>query len=99
MAGAGRRAEWNDAKKVSVTFAVESLPPIWLEALPEGGKLVAPVGPKGADQRQNRDDEHHWAAPFKPERLVAASVAVLYRTTRGIRYRKVPMQQICAHDR
>jgi protein-L-isoaspartate(D-aspartate) O-methyltransferase len=43
--------EWDGAKKVSVTFAVESLPPIWLEALPEGGQLVAPVGPKGADQR------------------------------------------------
>lgn len=43
--------EWGAAKKVSVTFAVESLPPIWLEALPEGAKLVAPVGPKGADQR------------------------------------------------
>jgi protein-L-isoaspartate(D-aspartate) O-methyltransferase len=43
--------EWGGAKKVSVTFAVESLPSIWLEALPEGGRLVAPVGPKGADQR------------------------------------------------
>jgi len=43
--------EWDGAKKVSVTFAVESLPPIWLEALPDGGRLVAPVGPKGADQR------------------------------------------------
>jgi protein-L-isoaspartate(D-aspartate) O-methyltransferase len=43
--------EWNFAKKVSVTFAVESLPHIWLESLPEGGRLVAPVGPKGADQR------------------------------------------------
>ncbi len=43
--------EWGGTKKVSVTFAVESLPPIWLEALPEGGRLVAPVGPQGADQR------------------------------------------------
>jgi protein-L-isoaspartate(D-aspartate) O-methyltransferase len=43
--------EWGGAKKVSVTFAVESLPPIWLEALPDGGRLVAPVGPQGADQR------------------------------------------------
>jgi protein-L-isoaspartate(D-aspartate) O-methyltransferase len=42
---------WGDARKVSVTFAVESLPPMWLGALPEGGNLVAPVGPKGMDQR------------------------------------------------
>lgn len=42
---------WEGAKKVSVTFAVASLPSVWLDALPEGGKLVAPVGPQGADQR------------------------------------------------
>lgn len=42
---------WAGAKKVSVTFAVESLPLIWLDTIPEGGRLVAPVGPKGADQR------------------------------------------------
>jgi protein-L-isoaspartate(D-aspartate) O-methyltransferase len=43
--------DWGGAKKVSVTFAVESLPRVWLDALPEGGRLVAPVGPRGADQR------------------------------------------------
>jgi protein-L-isoaspartate(D-aspartate) O-methyltransferase len=43
--------EWDGAKKVSVTFAVASLPGVWLDALPEGGRLVAPVGPRGADQR------------------------------------------------
>lgn len=35
---------WHDAKKIVVTFAIESLPSTWLEALPDGGKLVAPVG-------------------------------------------------------
>jgi len=43
--------QWDGAKKVSVTFAVASLPGVWLDAIPEGGKLVAPVGPQGADQR------------------------------------------------
>jgi protein-L-isoaspartate(D-aspartate) O-methyltransferase len=43
--------EWAGAKKISVTFAVESLPDVWLDAIPEGGRLVAPVGPKGRDQR------------------------------------------------
>jgi protein-L-isoaspartate(D-aspartate) O-methyltransferase len=43
--------EWDGATKVSVTFAVASLPSVWLDAIPEGGKLVAPVGPRGADQR------------------------------------------------
>jgi protein-L-isoaspartate(D-aspartate) O-methyltransferase len=42
---------WAEAKKVSVTFAVESIPAAWLDALPDGGRLVAPVGPQGADQR------------------------------------------------
>jgi protein-L-isoaspartate(D-aspartate) O-methyltransferase len=43
--------DWAGAKKVSVTFAVEALPRVWLDAIPEGGRLVAPVGPKGRDQR------------------------------------------------
>jgi protein-L-isoaspartate(D-aspartate) O-methyltransferase len=37
------------APKVVATFAVGALPPAWLEALPEGGKLVAPVG--GREQK------------------------------------------------
>jgi protein-L-isoaspartate(D-aspartate) O-methyltransferase len=44
----GRDAD--PATKVVVTFAVDALPPAWLEALPEGGRLVAPVGAKN-DQR------------------------------------------------
>ncbi len=39
------------AQKVVVTFAVESLPRAWLDALAEGGRLVAPVGPNEREQR------------------------------------------------
>jgi len=44
-------ARWGDAKKIVVTFAVEELPRAWLAALPEGGAMVAPVGPRDQDQR------------------------------------------------
>jgi protein-L-isoaspartate(D-aspartate) O-methyltransferase len=47
-------SEWRSAGaslKVVVTFAVEKLPGAWLEALPEGGVLVAPVGPREKEQR------------------------------------------------
>ncbi len=43
--------QWDGATKVTVTFAVETLPQDWLRALPEGGMLVAPVGPRDQDQR------------------------------------------------
>jgi protein-L-isoaspartate O-methyltransferase len=33
-----------DAQKVVVTFAVDAVPRPWLEALRDGGRLVAPVG-------------------------------------------------------
>jgi protein-L-isoaspartate(D-aspartate) O-methyltransferase len=42
---------WGSASKVSVTFAVEALPGSWLDALPDGGLLVAPVGSREKDQR------------------------------------------------
>jgi protein-L-isoaspartate(D-aspartate) O-methyltransferase len=42
---------WDSARKVVVTFAVDSVPDAWVQALPEGGALVAPVGPAGGDQR------------------------------------------------
>jgi protein-L-isoaspartate(D-aspartate) O-methyltransferase len=41
---------WEGARKVVVTFAVEAVPDAWVQALPEGGSLVAPVGPAGRDQ-------------------------------------------------
>jgi protein-L-isoaspartate(D-aspartate) O-methyltransferase len=44
-------AHWGDARKVVVTFAVDALPAAWLDALPEGGMLVAPVGAREKDQR------------------------------------------------
>jgi len=42
-------AAWAGAAKVYVTFALPELPAAWLEALPVGGRLVAPVGE--ADQQ------------------------------------------------
>ncbi|HEY8040003.1 MAG TPA: hypothetical protein VIF15_09430 [Polyangiaceae bacterium] len=44
-------AYWQGAQKVVVTFAVDALPQAWIAALPEGGRLVAPVGPRERDQR------------------------------------------------
>jgi protein-L-isoaspartate(D-aspartate) O-methyltransferase len=41
----------NGAKKICVTFAVERMPKAWLDAIPEGGRMVAPVGPRDRDQR------------------------------------------------
>jgi len=41
---------WEGAKKVVATFAVDSLPPAWVDNIPEGGSLVAPVGKEGSDQ-------------------------------------------------
>jgi len=56
---------WGDASKVVVTFAVEALPEAWVAGLPEGGRLVAPVG--------GRDRDHQdipWAESlFSPGRL------------------------------
>ncbi len=42
---------WGGAKKVVATFAVDDLPGAWVDALPEGGRLVAPVGPSDRDQK------------------------------------------------
>jgi protein-L-isoaspartate(D-aspartate) O-methyltransferase len=62
---------WADARKVICTFAVESLPDAWTAALPEGGRLVAPVGPR---------DEQHLV-------LVRRQRGALVRTEHGaVRY-------------
>jgi protein-L-isoaspartate(D-aspartate) O-methyltransferase len=37
-------AAWQGFDRVTVTFAVGEIPPSWLAAIPEGGRLVAPVG-------------------------------------------------------
>ncbi|HEX3771382.1 MAG TPA: hypothetical protein VHV30_10975, partial [Polyangiaceae bacterium] len=50
MTSASSWRDYGDAKKVVVTFAVDALPAAWVEALPEGGRLVAPVGGK-SEQR------------------------------------------------
>jgi protein-L-isoaspartate(D-aspartate) O-methyltransferase len=42
---------WGGAKKAVATFAVDAIPPGWRDALPEGGRLVAPVGSRDRDQR------------------------------------------------
>jgi protein-L-isoaspartate(D-aspartate) O-methyltransferase len=36
-------ARWRGARRVNVGFALERIPPAWLDALAEGGVLVAPV--------------------------------------------------------
>jgi protein-L-isoaspartate(D-aspartate) O-methyltransferase len=41
--------QWRGASKVVVTFGIDAWPRAWLDALPEGGKMVAPLG--DADQR------------------------------------------------
>jgi protein-L-isoaspartate(D-aspartate) O-methyltransferase len=42
---------WQGAAKVVATFALDALPQSWVDALPEGGRLVAPVGAREGDQR------------------------------------------------
>jgi len=51
--------QWGAAKKIVATFAVSTLPAAWVDALPEGGKLVAPVGPRDRDQQLVRVVRHH----------------------------------------
>ena len=36
--------KWTGSQRVTVTFAVSRIPDAWLAALPEGGRMVAPVG-------------------------------------------------------
>jgi protein-L-isoaspartate(D-aspartate) O-methyltransferase len=43
--------EWSGTNKVIVTFAIPRIPEAWLERVPEGGVLVAPVGPPETAQR------------------------------------------------
>ncbi len=50
---------WDDAMRVVCTFAVDALPRAWLDALPEGALLVAPVGPAERDQVLLRVERVH----------------------------------------
>jgi protein-L-isoaspartate(D-aspartate) O-methyltransferase len=43
--------DWEGAGKIVTTFAIDAIPKAWLDALPEGGRLVAPVGASEGDQR------------------------------------------------
>jgi protein-L-isoaspartate(D-aspartate) O-methyltransferase len=54
---------WEGAKKVVATFAVDTLPPAWVDNVPEGGALVAPVGKEGGDQ-------HLWLAERRDGKVV-----------------------------
>jgi protein-L-isoaspartate(D-aspartate) O-methyltransferase len=47
----GSAPRWGAATKIAATFAVNEMPAAWVDALPEGGKLVAPVGPRDRDQQ------------------------------------------------
>lgn len=42
---------WDAAPRVVCTFAVDAIPDAWVDALPRGGVLVAPVGPRDRTQR------------------------------------------------
>jgi protein-L-isoaspartate(D-aspartate) O-methyltransferase len=42
---------WGAANRIVCTFAIDALPDSWLDALPEGAILVAPVGARERDQR------------------------------------------------
>jgi protein-L-isoaspartate(D-aspartate) O-methyltransferase len=46
----GSAPSWEGVRKVVVTYAVKDIPAAWAEALPEGGRLVAPVGQRDHDQ-------------------------------------------------
>jgi len=48
-------ASWRGYDRITVTFAVDDIPPAWLDAIPEGGRMVAPVG-RDAAQRLLRVD-------------------------------------------
>lgn len=37
-------ASWAGFDRITVTFAIDDIPGAWLDAIPEGGRMVAPVG-------------------------------------------------------
>lgn len=62
------------APKVCATFAVGEIPDAWLDALPRGGVLVAPVGLDGAEQRLvrvRRDGDRFFESDHGAVRYVA----------------------------
>jgi protein-L-isoaspartate(D-aspartate) O-methyltransferase len=47
--------QWGGFDRITVTFAVDEVPEAWLAAIPEGGRMVAPVG-RDSGQRLLRVD-------------------------------------------
>jgi protein-L-isoaspartate O-methyltransferase len=41
---------WRGATKVYVAFALRELPDAWVDALADGGRIVAPVGNHGSQE-------------------------------------------------
>jgi protein-L-isoaspartate(D-aspartate) O-methyltransferase len=76
MAGDAMDPAWSmhGAPKVCATFAVGEIPDAWLDALPRGGVLVAPVGLEGAEQRLvrvRRDGDRFFESDHGAVRYVA----------------------------
>ncbi len=73
---------WRGAARIYAGFAVERLPEAWLDALPEGGVLVAPVGPLSDQKlmRYQRDaaglkSEALGPVRYVPDRAAAAATS------------------------
>jgi protein-L-isoaspartate(D-aspartate) O-methyltransferase len=75
----GSESFWSGAKRVVVTFAVSEIPRAWIDALGDGGILVAPVGPPGGPQKlisvsKNGADvrtREHGGVRYVPDRSTA----------------------------
>ena len=75
----GSTALWGGTKKIVCTFAVDEIPRAWLDALPDGGILVAPVGARPEEQklvRVHREGDmlritHHGGVRYVRNRSVS----------------------------
>ncbi len=68
---------WRGASRVAVTFAIDAWPNSWLDALPEGGRIVAPLG---------RDDQRLVLAERRGGKVVESDHgAVRYVRNRSAR--------------
>jgi protein-L-isoaspartate(D-aspartate) O-methyltransferase len=74
---------WGGATKVVATFALEAIPPAWLDALPEGGLLVAPVGRGGGERSRDRDQRLVLAAKRRGRVTLTDHGAVRYVKNRS----------------